>query len=168
MKKGISTRLTPKKLSPIGLSAVVHLLQAARIRCHKRERSGRPECTALAPVLCDHEVVLQDWGMANLQRTREHSIPLNVVLLFTAQGSWGAWGDDANALSALSLHCFTHTDTDLQLLRTEGKNCELTVMLSHQRCAATFQRQAMLTGLAQYVLPTHTPLNSSSVGKPIS
>lgn len=99
MRKG--TRLTPKKSRPIGLTAAVHLLQAARIRRHKREHSGRPECTALALVLCDHEVVLQDWGMANLQRTRAHSISLNVVLLFTAQGPWGGRGDDANPLSAL-------------------------------------------------------------------
>lgn len=132
MRKG----LTPKKSHPIGLTAAVHLLQAARIRCHKREHSGRPECTALALVLCDHEMVLQDWGMANLQRSRAISIPLKVVLLFTAQGPWGGRGDDANALSALSLHCFTHTDTDLKLLRTEKKT-ELTVMFSHQRCAAT-------------------------------
>lgn len=133
MRKG----LTPKKSRPIGLTAAVHLLQAARIQCHKREHSGRPECTALALVLCDHEVVLQDWGMANLQRSRAISIPLKVVLLFTAQGPWGGRRDDANALSALSLRCFTHTDTDLKLLRTEKKTCELTVMFSHQRCATT-------------------------------
>lgn len=74
--------------------------------------------------------------------------PLKTTLLLTAKGSSGK----PHPFSTPSLHCFTHMDTDLQLLRRKGRTVPDLLWCSHIKGVhRAVQGQATLTGLAQYI-----------------